>query len=205
MTKKNDKKVENKIEVRLEPLNHKTITLTVIGKTPLVVDTYPEEVRKSVWEKQAGATKSGKKKVRDIDNEIKLAEHIISKGKVGFPAAGFKKGMMNVTSRVGDKFFSKALVCGAVRIINAENGLIPIDFKKKTIWEHAIGAQTKFSPSYHDWNCELTIQYDANNISASDIVTLINYAGFYVGLGMDRPKGRDGGSGEHGMYEVQTN
>ena len=41
------------------------------------------------------------------------------------------------------------------------------------------------------------------NISAQDIVTLLNYAGYYCGVGMWRPKGRDGGSGTFGMYEVK--
>jgi len=48
------------------------------------------------------------------------------------------------------------------------------------------------------------VQFDANNITAQDILTLANYAGFYVGVGAWRPKCKDGGSGNFGMYEVKA-
>ena len=86
--------------------------------------------------------------------------------------------------------------------MNVEDGLIPIKFSKQTILEHNIGSNTKFTPEFHNWSCELDIQFDQNNISAQDIITLLNYAGFYNGVGAWRPKGGGGGSGEYGMYEV---
>jgi len=193
---------ENKMRVGVQPIKVGRIKAPIRGKTALGMDDFPDEVKKQILAKQAGIAKGNKKKVRDIKQETQDAIHITSTGKIGFPASGFKKGMMNCTSRVGDKFFSKSLVSGAVKIINGEDGLIPIKFKKQTVWEHTIKGNTKFTPLFHDWSCELEIEYDQNNISAQDIITLLNYAGFYCGLGIDRPKGRDGGSGEHGMYEV---
>lgn len=194
---------ENKIEVKLTALNQDTMRVPIVGKTPLLMDKMSEEVKKGILDKQTGIAKGNKKKVRDLKQEIRDSMHKTSKGKVGFPAAGFKKGMAEVTSFVGDKFFSNKLVRGAVRIINAEDGLIPIKFKRQDILEHNIGHNTKFTPQFHNWSCELVIQYDANNISPSDILTLINHAGFYVGVGAWRPKGKDGGSGDYGMYEVK--
>jgi len=205
MTKKNDKKVENKIEVRLQPLNNQTLKIKLIGKTPLLMDKMSEDVKQGILEKQSGMAKGNKKKIRNINKEVENAIHKTSKGIVGFPAFGFKKGMIEVTSFLGDKFFSKKLVSGAVRIINQEDGLVKINSKKQDVLEHTIHGQTKFNPCFHDWSCELVIQYDANNISPSDIVTLLNYAGFYYGVGSWRPKCTGGGSGEYGTYEVQTN
>jgi len=111
--------------------------------------------------------------------------------------------MIEACSFVGDKFFSKKLISGAIRIVNVEDGLVPIKFKKESILKHNIGHNTKYSPCYHGWTAELEIVYDENNISAQDIATLINYAGHYQGVGAWRPKCKAGGSGTYGTYEVK--
>lgn len=194
--------IKNK-QVSLAQINVSTFNVEIGGKTPLLMDKFPDEAKKQILAKQTGASKGAKNKVRDVKKETLEAVHRTSTGKIGFPAAGFKRGMMECTSFVGDKFFSKKLVSGAVRIINAEDGLIPIKFKKQDVLEHNVGNVTKFTPQFHDWSCTLEIQYDANNISIQDVITLLNYAGFYNGIGSWRPKGKDGGSGEYGMYEVK--
>jgi len=197
------KEKTKKIEVKLQPIIVNKLKVTLIGKTPLLMDRFPDEARQQIIAKQTGLTKGNKKMLRNIKQEQEDAIHRTSKGVIGFPVAGFKKGMMECTSFVGDKFFSKKLVSGAVKIINAVDGLVPIKFKKQDILQHNIGSNTKFTPQFHNWSCELVIEYDANNISAVDILTLLNHAGFYVGIGSWRPKCKDGGSGEYGMYEVK--
>ena len=193
---------ENKVEVVLQPISVGTIRVQIKGKTPLLMDKFPDEVKKGILAKQAGVSKGNKKKVRDTKQETQEAIHVTSTGQIGYPAFGFKKGMMECTSFVGDKMFSKKLVSGAVKIMNVEDGLIPIKYENQTILEHNVGSNTKFSPMFSGWSCELKIEYDQNNISAQDIVTLLNYAGFYNGIGAWRPKSGGGGSGEYGMYEV---
>lgn len=195
---------EKKVEVKLEPINKKQVTIDIKGVTDLVMDKFTDETQKQILAKQSGLSKSNKKKVRDTKQETRDAIHLTNSGKIGFPANGFKKGMMECTSFVGDKFFSKKLVSGAVKIVNTEDGLIPIEFKKQDVWQHNINGNIKFNPIFRDWKCKLVIQYDANNITPTDIATLLNYAGFYQGIGMDRPKGAKGGTGEHGMYEVKN-
>ena len=197
-----EKTKESKIEIKLEPINVKKIKVKIKGKTPLLMDRFTEGAQEQILAKQTGLAKGNKKKVRDTKEEVRDAIHITSNGKIGFPVGGFKAGMMDCTSFVGDKFFSKKLIQGAIKILNAIDGLIPINFKKQDVLRHVINPNVKFTPQFHNWNCELEIQYDANNISATDIITLLNYAGFYVGIGMWRPKGGNGGSGEFGMYEV---
>ena len=84
--------------------------------------------------------------------------------------------------------------------MNTENGLIPIKFKSQTICKHYIESNTKHTPQFNDWSCELTIQFDKNNVSAEDLATLINYAGFYTGVGIWSPRCQCGGS--YGMFKV---
>lgn len=137
-----------------------------------------------------------------MGQEVEEAIHKTMDGQIGYPMAGFHKGMIESTSFVGDKFFSKKLVSGAIKI-KAIDGLIPIKFEKRDIYTRQVLHSTKVSPRFHGWSAELIIEYDKNNIAPQDIVTLLTYSGYYYGIGADRPKGRDGGSGVHGMYEVK--
>ena len=190
--------MEKKQEVKIEAINIARVKIPLKGKTPLLIDRFPPDVKQGIIDKQTGKQKSGKK-VRDINNEVKEAIHYTPSGDVGFPAGGFKAGMVESTSFVGDKMFSKKLIRG-IKIINAENGLVPIKFGKQDILEHSVGSNTKFTPQFHDWTCDLLIEFDANNLSETDIVRLLNYAGFYYGIGIWSPRCRSGG--DYGMYEV---
>lgn len=196
------KNKEKIVEIKIQPLNIETIKIKIKGVTPLLMGKVSDEVKEGILAKQVGVSKSNKKKVRDTKQEVLDAIHVLPNGDIGFPVHGFKHGMMEVTSFVGDKMFSRKLVSGAVKIINGVNGLVPIKYKKQDVLIHTVMPNTMFTPQFHDWSCELHIQYDANNIAPADIMTLLNYAGFYNGIGMWRPKGRDGGSGEYGVYEV---
>jgi hypothetical protein len=193
---------ETKIRIQLQPLNIGFLKVGIRGITPLLMDKFPEEAKEQILLKQTGISKTNKKKVRDTKKEILSAIHTTSTGKIGFPADAFKKAMLDCTSLVGDKFFSKKLVAG-ISMINTIDGLVLLKFKKQDVLKHNIGANTKFSPQFHDWSCELEIQHDKNNISAQDIITLINYAGFYIGIGAWRKKCRDGGTGNFGQFEVK--
>ena len=192
-----------KVQIELQPIALNTIRVEVIGKTPLLMDKFPDDSKKQILAKQTGVSKGNKKKTRDIKKEVKEAIHYINSSMVGFPAEGFKRGMIECTSFVGDKFFSKKLVSGSVKIVNQINGLIPLKYKKQDVLEHSIEHNIKFSPQFHNWSCVLELEYDSNNISSSDIVTLLRYAGFYYGVGSWRPKCKSGGSGEFGMYDIR--
>lgn len=196
-------KEEGKQVVSIQALKKARMSLDIVSEMPLLMDRMPEEVQEGIIRKQQGI-KSEKKKIRDIKKETYEAVHRTSKGKVGFPAAGFKGAIVEAAARVGDKMFSKKLIRGAIRIINQEDGLIPISYSKEEILKHNIGHNIKFTPMFKDWGCRLVIEYDANNISANDIGTLLNYAGFYVGVGAWRPTCKDGGSGEYGTFKVKT-
>ena len=193
---------DKKVEVKIAPLQLNTLKVKIVGKTPLLMDKMSDETKLGILAKQTGISKSNKKKVRFIEQETKDAIHITSDGQIGFPSVGFKKGMIECTSFVGDKFFSKKLV-SSIMIVNSVEGLVPISYGKQSVVKHSIKGQTKFTPCFEEWGCELVIQYDSLNLTDMDVVTLLDYAGFYCGVGAWRPKGRDGGTGDYGMYEVK--
>ena len=190
---------EQKLEISVPSLNLGIIKVQIKGKTPLLMDKFPESVREGILEKQIGRTK-GKKQLRDMDWEFENAFHKLPNGNIGFPAQGFKSAMIESTSFVGSKDFSKKLLKG-IQILNSEGNDL-IEIKHKTIGKlkhYPKAGNTKISPMLEDWECELVIQYDTNNISPQDLVSLLNYAGFYYGIGIWSPRAKCGG--KYGMYD----
>jgi len=196
------KETENKkeTEVSILPIKIAKAVFPIVGRTPLLMDKMPLDTLKDIEAKQTGKARTGKK-LRDIDKEIKQAIHYISNEDIGFPSSGFKAGLIESTSFIGDKSFSKKLIRG-IKILNSVNGLVPIKYKKMDILTHNIGSNTKHTPQFHEWSCDLEIQFDTNNISEKDLAELINYAGFYYGIGIWSPRCKSGG--DFGMYELKV-
>ena len=193
---------EQKLEIIVPRLNLGILKVQIKGNTPLLMDKFPESVREQILEKQTGRTQ-GRKQIRNMDLEYDNSFHKLPSGGIGFPAQGFKSAMIESTSFVGSKDFSKKLLKG-IQIINSEgDDLIPIKYKNISKLRHfPKGGNTRISPMLEDWECELIIQYDKNNISPQDLVSLINYAGFYYGIGIWSPRAKCGG--KYGMYEVKV-
>ena len=195
-------KTEQKLELIVPKLNLGLLKIQLKGTTPLLMDKFPDSVREQILDKQKGLTQ-GKKQLRDMDNEFEGAFHRLPNEKIGFPAQGFKSAMIESTSFVGSRDFSKKLLKG-IQIINSEgNDLVEIKYKNISKLKHypKLG-NTKVSPMLEEWSCELIIQYDQNNISPQDLVSLLNYAGFYYGIGIWSPRAKCGG--KYGMYEVKV-
>ena len=98
-----------KLEIIVPKLNLGIIKIQIKGKTPLLMDRFPESVREQILDKQVGLTK-GKKQLRDMDWEFENAFHKLPNGKIGFPAQGFKSAMIESTSFVGSSTSSKPKV-----------------------------------------------------------------------------------------------
>lgn len=176
------------------------IEIKVKGVTPLLMEKMDEEVVEKYNKKKAG--KSVEKKHSELEEDkVEDKIHYDEKGNVVFPSAGFYKGMIEVAPYI-DTIKYKKTVRGSIRMME---GLIPITFKKKktnTTWGRTSGiskAPRKIvRPEFEDWSCTLKIRYNTKQITAEQIVNLVNLAGFHMGVGGWRPEKE----GMYGQYEV---
>ena len=84
--------------------------------------------------------------------------------------------------------------------------IIPIKYKKEmkdVRWGKTSG-MTKaprkiIRPKFIDWSCKLELTYNSEVISAEQVINLLNWAGFHMGIGGFRPQC----SGIFGQYEVK--
>lgn len=189
----------NSKSVQLQELNKEKITVEIVGLTPLLM----EKMDMNVVERYN--LKKGKK-MSDKDDKLEeekydAKKHFTDDGKIGFPSMGFLKGMVEVAPYIDG--MDKKRVRGSIRIME---DIIPITFSaesKDVKWGKTSGISKSprkiIRPKFTNWKCKLCVVYNSTNISAEQVINLINWAGFQMGIGGFRPEH----SGTFGQYEVK--
>jgi len=188
----------NTIKVQIPELKKETISVEIIGLTPLIM----EKMDMDVVERYN--LKKGKKlsKKDDVLEEEKYEgkKHFTEDGKIGFPSAGFRNGMVEVAPYLDGMDKKK------IRSIQTTQEIIPIKYKKEVKdikWGKTSGitkAPRKIiRPKFQEWSCKVDFTYNAEMISAEQVINLLNWAGFHMGIGGFRPQC----SGIFGQYEVK--
>ena len=193
------KNEEKKREINLQELKREKITVEIIGITPLLMEKMDMDVVERYNLKKGKKMSEKDDKLEEDKYEAK--KYLDDNGKIGFPATGFLKGMVEVAPYIDG--MDKKKVRGSVRILG---DIIPIKYSKEvtdTKWGRTSGmtrAPRKIvRPKFTDWSCKLEIVYNATNLSAEQIINLLNWAGFQMGIGGFRPEK----SGNFGQYQVK--
>lgn len=117
-------------------------------------------------------------------------------------AFGLKKSWgQAVVQQEIDKYRTK--FDAAVNIV-ADRGLIPIKFAEWNLDERLMSPQRGAPVSvqlnhFIGWSAEIPIEFTTNVYSISEIMTVINYAGFSLGIG----SGRSSGFGRYSIVDVK--
>lgn len=133
---------------------------------------------------------------RECDEEMLMA--MLKDNAPCISAFGLKKSWgQAVTRQEIDKYSTK--FDSAVNIV-ADCGLVPVRFAEWRLDERVMtpkrGAPiTTRLNHFLGWSAEIPIEYTTNVYSESEIVTIINYAGFSIGIGSGRTSG-------YGRYQV---
>jgi len=191
--------IKNNQTVQIQELKKEKISVDIVGLTPLLMEKMDMDVVERYNLKKGKKLSTKDDKLEEDKYETK--KHFTDDGKVGFISTGFMKGMTEVAPYLDG--LDKKKVRGSVRILG---DIIPIEYKKeiKDIrWGKTSGISKAprkiIRPKFVDWSCKLEIVYNATNISAEQIINLINWAGFQMGVGGFRPEH----SGTFGQYEVK--
>ena len=193
------KKEKEKLE--LQPLLKGKFKVKIKGLTPLLTQKIDWEVIEEIELKKQG--KFVKSKAIKSKTEKQIADdkvHYDDKNKPCIPTAYFLNGMVEVAPYIDG--LDKKRVAGSIRL---SAPFVPLKFKDRTInvtWGRQSGmtrAPTKIvRPEFREWECEVEFIFNKQNITAEQIVNLLNWAGFQIGAGSWRPQCK----GSYGQYEV---
>lgn len=192
-----DKKQETK-KINLEPIKIGELDLKIKGTTPLLMEKMSDKTAEELTSIMQGMGRD-KKKNRDFAEEVKDKIHYCDNGKVGFPAAGFKKALVQSAPYMDGmdmKLAKSIVVLGDMIEISSKPYVINKTMGRDSGRNRA--PRPIWRPEFREWSCTLKIRYNSSLITPEQIVGLVKLSGFHVGVGGWTPQH----SGNFGMYTV---
>jgi hypothetical protein len=190
--------------------NLRNLRVLVVGDSKLICHRFGEKARKQMEDKQQRKARVARAE-RNPEEEYHASLYSLEGkrgGPYGFPAAAFKHASLFACSHV--EGVTKVQVKGAFHVLGDLVALIePLTGKPaqpRTQTDPVrIGMGTSslaYRGVFDTWGAWLSIRYNANVMTAEQIVNLLNTAGFCSGIGEWRPSSpkRPGG---HGMFHVK--
>lgn len=204
---------ETKIE--LPRLDIGVMEVTIIGDSPLIVHAWSEKAKKEMLGKQLKQAK-GAKEAKDPVADFKATMYRLSDGGHGFPSVAVKaaavtagtsiSGLTKIQARQAFHVLGEdSDIVGAFDGAKSRTNLIRIQGCVPQMREDMVRvgmgtADIRYRAEYPDWYSKFLVRYNSNVLSESQILNLINTAGFAVGIGEWRPE-KDG---NYGMFHVAT-
>lgn len=198
------------VKVELPRLNLQMLRVRVVGDSPLICHAWSEKAKAMMLGKQMGTANAGKEKKvpeRDfMDSLYWLTERpdansfeVPADARFSFPAVAFKAAATDACRFVDG--IKMTHVRGAFHIIGDQIEIVGRPEPREDMVRVGMGtADIRYRAEFKTWSAELPIRYNANALTAEQIVNLINVGGFGVGIGEWRPD-RDG---SFGMFHVAT-
>lgn len=198
--------------VEIPEINLRTMKLTIVGDSSLIVHAWSEKAKKMILDKQmkkATTAKEAKDPWIDFCESLywldgmpdKPTEEDIATARFGFPACGFKAAAVDAGYQQGI-LAKKTTARGAFHIVGDMVEIKGTPTMREDMVRIGMGtADIRYRGEFKEWSAELTIRYNPNVMSAEQIVNLINMGGFANGIGEWRPS-KDG---SFGTFHVRTN
>lgn len=205
---------KEEVGIELPRLDIRLMEVTVVGDSPLIVHAWSEKAKKEMLGKQMKQAKQAKE-AKDPKADFESSLYRLGEG-YGFPSIGFKAaavtactsvaGITKVAARQAFHILGEDVdVQGAFDGTKARHNLVRIEGVEPSMREDMVRvgmgtADLRYRGEFADWHARLLVRYNANVLSESQILNIINVAGFAVGVGEWRPE-KDGMSG---MFHVAT-
>jgi len=185
--------------VVLPPLQIETVNVTLIGDTPLIVHRWSEKAKKQMLDKQMKKATAGKE-AKDPERDFRESLYVLEDGSYGFPIIGFKAAAVTACTSIGSMTKVAARqafhVDGEFAVIEGDEPTMREDMVRVVMGT----ADIRYRGEFRNWFTTIAVKYNANVMSAEQILNLMQTAGFAVGVGEWRPE-KDG---QYGRFHVAT-
>jgi hypothetical protein len=186
--------------VTIRPANIVSITVRVSGRAPYLQAAFSEKARHTMTEKmiQPKNERRGKsaRPPRNFDEDFEQAQHKAVGGWSGIPASAFRTAMIDACRTV-DLPMTRA----KMSVFVVADGFDVRDGQPLIRLQSAQGpertemavrndtgvADIRVRPMWREWWADVTIEFDADMITAESVVNLLDRAGKQVGIGEGRP------------------
>lgn len=187
------------LKIELPKLNLQTITVTVIGDSPLICHAWSLKAKKQMLDKQMKRAR-GKKQAKSPEQDYEESLYYLpNEAGYGFPSVAFKSAMVGACRFAEGVKMTEAR--GAFHVVGE---MVPIHGEatpREDMVRVGMGtADIRYRGEFKEWRATLLIQFNTAIVSAEQIVNLLTLAGFGVGVGEWRPER----NGSYGRFHVET-
>jgi hypothetical protein len=185
--------------VVLPSLQIETVNVTLIGDTPLIVHRWSEKAKKEMLDKQMKRATAGRE-AKDPERDFRDSLYVLEDGSYGFPIIGFKAAAVTACTSIGS--MTKV---AARQAFHVDGEFAVIEGDEPTMREDMVRigmgtADIRYRGEFKQWFTTIAVKFNANVMSAEQILNLMQTAGFAVGVGEWRPE-KDG---QFGRFHVAT-
>lgn len=195
-------------QIQIESIRSETISIPIIGTSPLIVHNFSEKSKRQMLEAQQGKKKI--KDVRDPEAEYLAAFYRIATDDgeaYGFPVTAFK------AATVGAARFWKGLKMTELRQCMFFHGIYTdadpqqlVEIKGEARMREDVvrlagpsrSADLRYRPEFPEWRADLKVTFVETSLSRESVLSLVDAGGMGVGIGEWRPEKK----GEFGTYKI---
>ena len=211
------KKDSEGLVITIPVINEQSITVKIVGETPLVVHNWSQKAKQQMLDVMMQKAKSkkhdAKNPVEDFIESLYWLDHkptefteeafieaLENGARFGFPSTGFKAAAVSAGYRAG-LTKDKVSTNGMFHIKGDMVEIIGTPIMREDMVRVSNGApDIRYRGMFPEWEAMLELTYNANVISAEQLVNLVNYGGYACGIGERRPEK----GGDWGRYRVKT-
>jgi hypothetical protein len=206
--------VTGKKTIVITPPNFQTATITIRGTAPYVQNRMSQRAREAMEEAQKAGSqarrKNRKKEPKDFDAAFHGAMHVSTEGWCGIPCSGLRAALISACRTVDfamtrAKLFLFVVADGYDRddgqgLVKITGEAFPFNMAVRLASGVAdIACRPRFDPG---WTADITLKWDADAFTATDIMNLVARAGIHVGIGAGRPDSKESCGIGFGTFEV---
>jgi len=203
------------VGIELPRLDVQMMEVTLIGDAPLIVHAWSVKAKREMLDKQMKKAK-GAKAAKDPKEDFQASLYKLPDGGYGFPSVAFKAaavtaatsvaGITKVAARQAFHIVGEDIdVDGAFDGVKMRQNLVRIEGSEARMREDMVRvgmgtADLRYRGEFWPWYAKVLVRYNANVLSAEQILNLLNTAGFAVGIG----EWRSEKDGQAGSFHVAT-
>lgn len=200
--------------VRITPPKLVHAKFTIRGVAPYVQNRFSQKAMEQMKAKQeAGSTanKSRRHDPKDFEACFEGAKHVSTEGWLGIPAPSFRNACIDACRLVGFKMtFAKLSVFVIADGFDRVDGtpLVRITKGEPRYVEHAVRNESgvcdiRARPMWDvGWEAVVSLTFDGDQFTATDVANLMARAGLQVGIGEGRPNSPNSNGQGWGLYEL---
>jgi hypothetical protein len=195
---KKAEKSETTEAVRIPKINLQRFRIRLVGDSPLICHAWSQKAKMMMLQKQMKQAKQAKE-AKDPNQDFLDSLYHIEGGGYGFPSVAFKSAAVDACSHIDG--ITKVEARGAFHIVGDMVKIEGTPTPREDMCRVGMGtADIRYRGEFREWSCEVEIRYNANVLSAEQIINLFETGGFAIGVGEWRPER----NGSFGMFHVEA-